>query len=80
MPGVNALYEVLTFTNDARGHAVSAGPPQVMADATSACERAESLASQYEGVAAICRPVEPAIGETGPIEILFQAGRVGDIG
>ncbi|OLP57693.1 hypothetical protein BJF92_08735 [Rhizobium rhizosphaerae] len=80
MPGVNAVYEVVLFTRDARGHAVIAGPPEIMADAASACARAESLAAGHEGVAAIRRPVQPAIGETGPIEILFQSGRLGDLG
>ncbi|OLP58611.1 hypothetical protein BJF93_17355 [Xaviernesmea oryzae] len=78
MPGLNAVYEVLTFALDHRGHPVATGAPLQVDSEDAALALATRLKADHAGVAAIRRPVRAAIGETGPIEILFQAGRLGD--
>ena len=73
------LIVLCAFDRDADGQLLQAFEPREMPDERRAVARAREMAHRHAGVITWSRTANPAIGEYGPSEVLFQAGDVPDL-
>lgn len=76
MPGYRKLIVVEAFDEDASGALADAFEPRQMTTEEAAVYFAQTLINDHDGVIAWSREANTAVGEEGPIIILFQHGKV----
>ncbi|TCU17037.1 hypothetical protein [Rhizobium sullae] len=76
MPGVRKLIVLSAFNKDEHGTLIPAFEPRHMKREETAVYIARTLVNDYDGVVVWCHEGDPAIGEQGPLVILFQSGLV----
>ena len=73
------LIVLCAFDRDEEGTLQPAFEPREMPDERRAVVTAKEMAKRHTGVITWSREANPAIGEYGPSEVLFQAGEMPDL-
>jgi hypothetical protein len=75
----NHLIVLMAFDRDDEGTLQQVFEPREMPDERRAVNSAKDMAQRHAGVITWRREANPAIGEYGPAEVLYQAGEVPDL-